>query len=130
MVSFNIWNHFSLVYKFGCSKTELNVAGSDEEWVFNELQMILGETPPCTTRPVYVCGLLWMLRIFPSFDLCSSLSYLLSIVFLLPLLLTRFTLVFNTYFPAPRGKAFLASDHPWLLTFERKYVLIHLLHLS
>lgn len=54
-------------------KQNIMLQGSDEEWIFNELQIVLSKTLSCTTGPV--CGLLRMLGIFLYLDHCSSSSY-------------------------------------------------------
>lgn len=69
MLSFCIWNHFFLeLLPLAPVKQNIMLQGSDEEWIFNELQIVLSKTLPCTTGPVCLWSLKdgWNISIFGS----------------------------------------------------------------
>lgn len=76
-------------------KQNIMLQGSDEEWIFNELQIVLSKTLPCTTGPVCLWSLkdAWNISIFGSFLKLQLLLWNL----LFPPLSTEFFLAFNTF---------------------------------
>lgn len=87
-------------------KQNIILQGSDEEWIVNELQIVLSETLPCMTGPVS----LWSLKDAWNTSIFGSLLklHLLPWNWLFPLLLlTEFFLAFNTFPETPHSKEFV-----------------------
>lgn len=110
-------------------KQNIMLQGSDEEWVFNELQIVLSETLLCMAGAVCLWSLkdAWNIFIFGSLLKLQLLPW--NLVFP-SLLLTEFFLAFSTFPKALQSKEFFWLKPYRLLTFEGHYVLLHLLQLS
>lgn len=96
-------------------KQNIRLQGSEEEWVFNELQIVLFKTLPCTTGPVCLWSLkdVWNVTIFGSLLRLQLLPW--NLLFL-PLLMTEFFLAFNTFPKASQNKEFF-SLKPYLAAY-------------
>lgn len=69
ILSFCIWNNFFFeLLPLAPVRQNTMLQGSDEEWIFNELQIVLSKALPCTTGPICLWSLkdAWNIPIFGS----------------------------------------------------------------
>ena len=90
-------------------KQNVMLQGLDEEWIFNELQIVLSKTLSCTTEPACLWSVkdAWNITIFGSLLKLQLLPWNLLFP---PPLLTEFFLVYNTFPRASQNKKFFSIN--------------------